>query len=226
VHRALTFSKKEPETIEWIANFSNGEDGDKDVIFFDIGANVGIYSLFAARCHRTARIYAFEPDSQSFGSLCKNISRNKFNILADPIAVSNSSGMGSVNLSSLNAGAGACALGENYRFTKVEQSVIFTQGIYFCSIDKLIFEHNFPVPRYIKIDVDGIEQDILRGAENVLKSDLCRSILVEFQYEKLKDLDGVINYLKSFDFILKKKSDWVSGGGNFLHSQNFIFDKS
>src|SRR5437879_5933266 len=53
--RARTLFSKEPETIEWIRSFG------PDDVFYDIGANVGIYSIFAGvRCRK---IYAFEPES-------------------------------------------------------------------------------------------------------------------------------------------------------------------
>ena len=42
VNRAYTFYTKEPETVDWIDKFNNGSN------FIDIGANIGIYSLYAA----------------------------------------------------------------------------------------------------------------------------------------------------------------------------------
>lgn len=68
--RGTSFYTKEPETVNWIKKF------DKESVFFDIGANVGIYSLFAAKLnHKTV---SFEPESHNFAALNININDNNF----------------------------------------------------------------------------------------------------------------------------------------------------
>ena len=223
VHRAVTFHGKEPETIQWINGFSKTDNGE-DFVFYDVGANVGIYSLYAANCYPKAKIFSFEPDSQSFGSLCKNIHINRFNIRPYPFAVSDKSGVGTVRLSSMNAGAGACALGGNYQFTNTVDSEIFEQGIFFCSLDELVAKFGFPTPNFVKVDVDGIEATILQGAETVLRSSQCKGLLVEFQYQSDSDLEPMMSYLSQLGFSLTAKSDWISGFG-LLKSRNFVFGK-
>lgn len=223
VHRALTFRGKEPETLAWIDRFS-AFSGSNDFVFFDVGANVGIYSLYAASRYSDARIFSFEPDSQSFASLCQNIHANRFKITPYPFAISDGSGVGKVKLSSLSAGAGACALGEKYQFTNKADADVFEQGVFFSSLDELVSRHRFPAPNFIKIDVDGIESTILRGAENVLRSSDCRGVLVEFQYRDEADLAPMTSYLASLGFVLMLRSDWVSGFGA-LKSRNYIFEK-
>ncbi|HOX00078.1 MAG TPA: FkbM family methyltransferase, partial [Deltaproteobacteria bacterium] len=68
--RADTFWTKEPETIAWIDSFGPG-------FFWDVGANVGIYSLYAAVRHPdTVKVYAFEPYPDNFVALKGNIAAN------------------------------------------------------------------------------------------------------------------------------------------------------
>lgn len=224
VHRAVTFHDKEPETVRWINEFSEVA-GRNDFIFFDIGANVGIYSLYAANRYSQAQVFSFEPDSQSFRSLCQNIFANRFKIRPYPFAISDKSGVGTVRLSSMNAGAGACALGGNYQFTNTSEANIFYQGVFFCSLDELVERFGFPIPSFIKVDVDGIEAIILRGAESVLRSKECLGLLVEFQYQKDPDLDSTLSYLASLGFSLSGKSDWIADFGE-TKSRNFIFKKN
>jgi FkbM family methyltransferase len=222
VHRSLTFNEKEPETISWINSFKN--EVGAEIVFFDVGANIGIYSLYACLRHPQSKIYSFEPDSQSFASLNKNIYINKFKATPFPIALSNESGIGSVYLSSMSAGAGACALGDNYKFSNEDSWNIFKQGIFFCTLDDLVFKFGLPCPNYIKIDVDGIEEKILSGARQVLKSNNLKGILVEFQYKKEDDLHEIINELASIGFQLVSKSNWVAEF-NGLSSRNYIFSR-
>ena len=51
------FYSKEPETLEWIDNFSKKEK----VIFWDIGSNIGLYSVYAAATIENIEVISFEP---------------------------------------------------------------------------------------------------------------------------------------------------------------------
>ncbi len=225
VHRAFTFHEKEPETLQWIDSFSNFGLGKDDLVFFDVGANIGIYSLYMGTRYPEAKVFSFEPDSQSFGSLCKNIYINKLKIQPYPFAISDGSGVGIVQLSTMNAGAGACALGEEYRFATATAENIFKQGVFFCSLDELVLKYQLPVPTFIKIDVDGIESTILYGAKEILGSNECKGLLVEFQYKEEPNLNEMLDYLKSFGFSLSSKSDWIAVH-NELKFRNFVFSKN
>jgi hypothetical protein len=81
--RAESFSTKEPETLEWIEQY--GGDG----AFFDVGANVGLYSLYYAQLH-SDQVYAFEPSVFNLGILAKNIHvnsmSNQVNIVPIPLS--------------------------------------------------------------------------------------------------------------------------------------------
>lgn len=67
--RAKTFSSKEPETLEWIDSFLEGS------ILWDIGANIGLYSLYAAK-KMNCRVWAFEPSVFNLELLARNIYEN------------------------------------------------------------------------------------------------------------------------------------------------------
>jgi len=69
VFRAETYASKEPETLEWIERFFRSED-----VIYDIGANVGLYSLFAAKhLNSRCKVYAFEPEALNYAKLNINI---------------------------------------------------------------------------------------------------------------------------------------------------------
>lgn len=223
VHRAITFSRKEPETLAWIDTFPN------NVVFYDIGANTGIYSLYAAKRHVNAKIYAFEPEAQSFAALSKNIFRNRFgrtiNILPFQFALARETHIGTLNISIMQAGAGAAALDADYSFVHAKPSDIFKQGIAAFSLDDLVNKHGFPQPDFVKIDVDGLEGEILDGARKVLSSTKLKGLLVEFQYQQESDLAGAFDRLADLGLYLHTKSSWVSGFEG-THSRNFIFHRT
>ena len=70
--RINSLFKKEPETIEWIDNF----DQSKKIIFWDIGANIGIYSVYAATKFNNIEVVSFEPSTSNLRILSRNISIN------------------------------------------------------------------------------------------------------------------------------------------------------
>ena len=70
-YRCKTFFTKEPETIKWINSFKKNE------IFYDIGANIGQYSIYAAVRNPSLQIYAFEPLRKNYQRICDNIKLNK-----------------------------------------------------------------------------------------------------------------------------------------------------
>ena len=64
--RAKSYSTKEPDTLDWLDSF------EPNTCYFDIGANIGQYSLYPARKYgRGVQIYAFEPQSNNYYSLNK-----------------------------------------------------------------------------------------------------------------------------------------------------------
>ena len=71
-YRVNTFFTKEPETLEWIDNFKN----DQEIVFWDIGSNIGLYSIYSALKYKNIKIYSFEPSSSNLRILSRNISIN------------------------------------------------------------------------------------------------------------------------------------------------------
>jgi len=170
--RVDTLFTKEPDTIEWIASFPRG------AVLVDIGANVGMYTIWAARTRGT-RVYAFEPESQNYALLNRNIVRNGIADLAVAYcaSLSDTVGFGRLALSAFMIG------GSVHQFSEISgegsKHSAFSQGSYSSTLDTLIGEGVVPVPDYVKIDVDGIEPRIVRGARNTFADPRVKSVLIE-----------------------------------------------
>ena len=225
-NRAVSFFRKEPETLRWIDSFKAQAGGDQPAfVFFDIGANIGIYSMYAAVKYPKAKVISFEPESQSFSSLCKNASSNDLvNINPYQFAISDNTGIGKIWVSLMSAGAGAASLGGEYELMKKKNNTIFHQGVYYASIDDLVFNSNFPFPAFIKVDVDGIEGAILSGARRVMNDDRFKSLLVEIQFKAEGDVSLIDKPLRAMGLRLLEKSEWTSFANGF-YSRNFIYGK-
>ena len=70
MYRGITLMEGEAGTIKWIDRYINEED-----VVYDIGANIGIFSLYIAK-FKGANVYAFEPESQNYSILNRNIYHN------------------------------------------------------------------------------------------------------------------------------------------------------
>jgi FkbM family methyltransferase len=199
--RARTFSSKEPETLNWIKGFHHGS------IFWDIGANVGLYSIFAAK-NNNCKVLSFEPSIFNLEVLGKNIFKNNCTDLITiiPLAISNKIGKGLLNMSSLEYGGALSTFDKTYGSDGNVFDIKFKFSILSIALDDLTCKLNFEYPDYIKIDVDGIEQLILEGGINVLKN--AKSILIELPDLWKEQKDACEQILVSAGFEIMLNSDW------------------
>jgi FkbM family methyltransferase len=168
--RVRTLYSKEPVTIEWLRGMPSG------AVFADVGANVGMYTVFAALA-RDARVVAFEPESRNYAVLNENLRLNNLHerVLALCAALSDHSGVERLYLSEVGAGGSCHSLGEEVGFDLKPRAAAFVQGTVALRFDDLAV----PCPDYIKIDVDGFEHKVIRGMEKTLREGKVRSLLVE-----------------------------------------------
>ncbi len=177
--------EKEPETVDWIR--THFRDGD---VFYDVGANVGAYSLVACAHNKgNGVVHAFEPSFSTYDQLCRNIILNGWqkNIIPHMIGLTDNTGVAMFNYQSLEAGSANHGLSPASS-ASTSPGFVYTQQILVFSIDYLINNFEFPVPNLIKLDVDGAEVGVLRGAKETLRNNKLKSILVE-----VRDIDGMSN---------------------------------
>jgi FkbM family methyltransferase len=172
--RVETLYTKEPDTIEWIRTFQDGE------VLVDIGANVGMYAIFAAKTRGT-KVYAFEPESQNFALLYKNIVPNRIDdkVTAYCAALSDEEVFSLLYLSEFKLGGSCHTFGESLDPSLRDRESQYRQGSFSTTLDKMTGRGVVPVPTHIKIDVDGIEHKVLAGCRRTLEDARVKSVLVE-----------------------------------------------
>lgn len=174
-YRANSIFEKEPETIEWINRFSGNS------CFFDIGANIGIYTLYSVSRHHDLGVFAFEPVSNNYASLLRNVWANKYaTVKSFHMALSDRECLTELFLSDLRIGNSGAQINSSVDEKGCGFEALRVESVLCVSVDRLIQQFGFPVPNYVKIDVDGHESDILNGMTSVLRSESFRSLLVEF----------------------------------------------
>ena len=223
--RVDTLLSKEPETIKWIDEF----DGEKK-IFWDIGANVGIYSIYAVVKHQNIEVVSFEPSFSNLRTLSRNISINNLEdqITIFPLPLSNTDNkFQMMEESEFIEGWSMNSFGTGLNFEGKDFKSKNKYKIYGCSINKILNDRILKKPNFLKIDVDGIEHLILEGAHDYLADKELKSILVEIN-ENFKDqFEGVLNILKksNFKFIEKKQGKELARSKEFNKTFNYFFKK-
>jgi len=175
LQRAKTYSIKEPDTLDWLDSF------EPDSCFFDLGANIGQYSLYpATKFGNKIKVYAFEPQCINYYLLNRNIYLNKLekNITAYGVAISGVSGFSKLYIPKFIGGGNRSQFGKEDLNT-MKKAASHIQGMFGVTLDDLCGKWELPCPNYIKIDVDGIEIAIIKGAANTLRNPALRSVIVE-----------------------------------------------
>jgi FkbM family methyltransferase len=172
--RVDTLFSKEPDTIEWIRGFEPGD------VLLDVGANIGMYAIWAAKT-RGVRVFAFEPESQNFALLYRNIILNGLGNLVTGYcaALAEREDISVLYLSRFQAGGSCHTFGEAVDYNLREYSFGHAQGCFSTTLDHLVARGVLPVPNHVKIDVDGLEHRVLEGCRNTLEDRRVRSVLVE-----------------------------------------------
>jgi len=197
-YRARTFNEKEPEMLDWLDQNLLDED-----VFFDIGANIGIYSIYAAMRRPNAKVIAFEPEYSNLHEFKKNILKNKLteNILIYSIALDKSSGISHLHIQDETPGAAlATVSSDNLKVTATGHPIIWKEGVAAMKIDD--FSKNIGIkPTMIKIDVDGNELSILKGGKETLSNQILKTIFIEVDNKKR----GCEEILVDYGFVLTHK---------------------
>jgi FkbM family methyltransferase len=193
VWRANTLLTKEVETIAWIDQFIKG------AVFWDIGANVGVYSLYAA-IRREVSVLAFEPMAANFYVLNKNIQLNAVDkqVYAYCIALCDRTDLGVLNMTSGAMGTALSQFGKAGEMSRYAEENVsgWTQGMIAFSMDNFIRHFRPPFPNYVKVDVDGLETAILRGARETLCNPRLNSLMIELNVTDKEEYSGAVRVLE------------------------------
>jgi FkbM family methyltransferase len=217
--RVDTLFEKEPVTIDWIAGFAATE------ILVDIGANVGIYTIWAAKT-RGMKVCACEPEAQNYALLNRNIVLNGLGgqVTAYCIGLSDVTGYSELHLSNLVPGGGCHSLGERVDFKHEPMKPVYSQGCISARLDDLVAAGAIPVPDHIKLDVDGIEPKVIAGARRVLADRQVRSLLIEIN-QSLPDHMEMVAELTAMGFRYDKEQVAAAErkSGQFKGTAEYVF---
>ena len=213
--RAQTFHTEEPDTVSWLDTLL-----PEDVLW-DVGANVGLYSLYASK-FKHCQVFSFEPEAQNFALLVENVALNEVGDRCFPacLAISETPGIGRLkNRVITKGGSHNFFYSSDQEFSEIEGRLpesargkghVVEQVVYGVSLNELMNQKDIALPTHLKVDVDGLEPEIIGGSHNLLKNESLRTILIEINslVERHAQIPDVLN---SFGFQLKsQRSNWES----------------
>lgn len=192
--RGQTLLTKEPDTIEWLNEFLTGKD-----TFYDVGANIGVYSLFAAR--KGNHVVAIEPEASNYAILNKHIFLNNLHehISALNIALYDQEKVSNLNIRNYAPGKSGHSFHEQVDNAYRPALPIYKQSVIGMPLDVLVDRYKLPFPNVVKIDVDGNEHKILEGMTAILGDPRLKTIAIETNYE-IEGHRKMVDKLLSFGF--------------------------
>lgn len=185
-----------------------GENGEKKVlekflslikkgdVIYDIGANTGVWSVFLSKvAGDQGKVIAFEPEKESIQRLKENL---KVNNISNVLIIEKA--LGDKNQKSklfIGDTTGNFSLVNLYEKDEKFQEVEIVVG------DDCVKDQNLPIPKAVKIDVEGYEYSVLMGLKNTLQNPACKVICCEVHLGLFPDGitdEKVIELIKSFGF--------------------------
>jgi FkbM family methyltransferase len=203
---------KEPWTVDWLERSLGPE-----AVLYDIGANVGSYTLIAARRPvPPARVVAIEPGYASFAALCANVVRNGVADLVVPLPVclAARTGVRVLDYRELDSGA-ALHVMRDLGAPSDGFAPAYRQPVLAFSLDDLREGFRLPAPTHLKVDVDGSEPEVLAGAQRTLAQRGVRSLMVEMSDAQA---DGLIESLAGRGYDLRDRFRRTKDGAAADHS--------
>ena len=214
--RARSTITKEPGTIAWIDGFEPGSR------FWDIGANIGTFSLYAA-IMRECQVTAFEPTAANFSAINRNIVANRIDtrVRALSVAIDAECKVSDMRMRDADEASALHTYGTSIDYTGVEFKPSHLQGALGVSIDALTTIFGLPAPNYVKIDVDGLERAVVTGGKSTFANPQCRSVLVELDLNDTGEVREITSIMKACGLT---RDDGVAGNVGRDHGKVMVYN--
>ena len=224
LNRMRAYLGREPDTVEWISHYV--QPGD---VFYDVGANIGLYSIFAAkRLEGRGKVYSFEPESQNYASLNRNVYLNGLSdsIMTLCVAVSDACRIDTFYVHGhLRAGEAIHQFRQATDHLDRPFSPVHRQGMFGISLDELCYSYDLDFPSHIKVDVDGHEYAVVKGARRVLRDPRLQTVLLEIT-EKPDAAEEVRSMFAEFQGAGLSVVSTVLASPRMTETHNILFARS
>jgi FkbM family methyltransferase len=172
-------------------------------IVWDVGGNIGYYGLIMAKLASSkGKVVVFEPSPDSFDELCRNVRLNELdNVNVEKIALGEAEAIVSMQLSPEPMSH------RNTLVKDVPNEGVNTVMVQVMPGDLYRERVSADVPNLIKIDVEGYEEEVLRGLKDTLSQPACHTVICEVHFGILESRGkrdapcDIVNYLRNLGFL-------------------------
>jgi hypothetical protein len=205
--RVKSFFSEEKIMVEWLKTFS------KKDIFLDIGANIGIYTIPAAA--NAKLVYACELDLLNTATLKENIYLNNLNhkIIILPFPALSNNKISKIYYRNFSKGDALQSINRKTLFNTNLEKGYWSNSLGF-SLDYIFKNLKLKYPTKVKIDVDGNEDEVFKGASNVI----FHAQEIYFEDSGLKNCEKHIKSFmnKGYKVIKREKPEKLIIGENLI----------
>jgi FkbM family methyltransferase len=168
------------------------DPGDEVVV--DCGANIGVFSLYAASCAPRSRIFAVEPFPSTFQELRDNIALNRLDRRVNCLAVALSETDGSVNMY-------AATHVPSQAREVIRPSLPDTISVPAMSLSSLLKTINVPVIDLLKMDIEGSEHAVFLNTRPSVLTCVKR---ISIEYHRTAPKQPLFEFLNQAGFVLQR----------------------
>lgn len=199
-----------------------------DGLFIDVGANIGSYTILAAAgC--SCKVVSFEPSKRTFSVLRRNIKVNNLEHLVETHCLALSNASGSIRFTT-NCDTTNHVVPEG----KSDTADAGYEIVPVTTLDEILGERYSSSCKVIKLDVEGFELNVLKGATSTLTSENMLAIIVEINGSSSRYSgtdDEIVNFLQSMGYssfkydAIGRKVNGVAAD-QVITSENLIFTRN
>lgn len=175
-------------------------------IFLDIGANIGLMSLFASKCvGSNGHVYSFEPEPYNYNLLKKNLSLNEAqNVATFQVGLGSTSDSITIfKNQDHNRGTSS--------FIKHTPEATETAIVEVKQLDDFLADNNIDSIKMMKIDVEGWELEVLKGALSTLSNPTAPIICIEYNtsFPNHKEIYTFLTTINEYKIYILSNANWA-----------------
>lgn len=174
---------------------------DRDIsVVFDIGANVGDVSLYLLHYFSQATVFGFEPCSATYERLLSNVKKAGYQERFRPFRLGfyDEETEGTLQVTSAHGANSLVAAGDEYRRMNPHVTTIATEQIPLMRLDDFVSREGIQHIDLVKIDVEGVEQQVLRGGAETFARKV-ETVVMEVSFVRCPRQDG--EYIRLFQLL-------------------------
>jgi FkbM family methyltransferase len=183
-----------------------------DDVFYDIGANIGLYACLASQV-TDSPVIAFEPHPDNAERLRQNMQHNRADISLFEHALVDENGEAELSITLEKIGSAGHSL---VTTANTHETITISKR----HGDEFIADNQLPTPTAIKIDVEGTEGAVLNGLSTTLDQPSCRLVYCEVHGDRLEanghSVAGIRSQLEGHGFAVAERVIRDGKGDTFL----------